>query len=56
MDETEERAAALRAEIDRLKTVLSLTVDEAQRHEVHRRINICIRQSLALIEHRQQTY
>jgi hypothetical protein len=56
MDEREKRAAALRAELERLKSALVITTDQAERHQIHRRINTCISQSLALIDWRLQIY
>jgi hypothetical protein len=52
MDNLEERFAAIRQEIDRLKVALQTTVDDAERHEIHTRINACIRESLQLIDQR----
>lgn len=52
MDNLEERFAAIRQEIDRLKIGLQTAVDDAERHEIHTRINACIRESLHLIDQR----
>jgi len=50
MDKREEQVAALRIKLERLKSELLITTDEGQRHEVHRRINTCIRDSVMLID------
>jgi len=52
MDEPERRVAALRAELDQLKNTLFITTDEIKRHEIHRRINTCICESVVLIQQR----
>jgi hypothetical protein len=55
MDKREALAAALHLELERLKSELLITTDEAQRHSVHRRINICIRERIMLIHQLQYT-
>jgi hypothetical protein len=55
MDDREQLVAALRLEIERLKSTPSVTTEEGKRHELHRCINTCIRESLALLASRLQT-
>jgi hypothetical protein len=56
MDNLEQRAAELRAEIDELKAALVAATDEDTRFGLHARVDRCIRESLALIEQRLQNY
>jgi hypothetical protein len=56
MDNLEQRAAELRAEIGKLKEALVAATDEDTRFELHTRVDRCIRESLALIEQRLQNY
>ena len=51
MNDREQRAADLRAELDRLKSALLSTSDARQRHSIHRRINTCILESIVLMNH-----
>ena len=55
MDDLEQRATELRAELDRLKSALQATTSESERFELHAQLNTCIRASLALLEQRLQT-
>jgi hypothetical protein len=52
MDDREQRAAALRAELDQLKSALLSTTDERTRHAIHRLINARICESLVLMKQR----
>ena len=52
MDDVLQRFEAIRHEIDSLKTALQGATDDAERHELHARINDCIRESLQLIDQR----
>jgi len=54
MDNLEQRATELRAEIDRLKAALLATTTESERFQLHAQMDTCIRESLALIEQRLQ--
>jgi len=56
MDRHENRAVALRAEIERIKSALVIATDEAERGDLYMRLNACIRESLALIDQRLQAY
>jgi hypothetical protein len=56
MDRHEDRAVALRADIERIKSALLITTDEPARGDLHMRLNACIRESLALIDQRLQAY
>ena len=54
MSDLEQRVAALRAEMDGLKAALQTATDEAERCELHMRLNDCIRASMRLIDERIQ--
>jgi hypothetical protein len=56
MDSRDVLRAALRKEIEDLKCTMLVTAGEADRHELHRRINGYICESLILLDQRQQTY
>jgi hypothetical protein len=50
MDDRAARMAALRVELDHLKSALLSTTDERTRHAIHRLINACICESLLLVK------
>jgi hypothetical protein len=54
MSDLEQRATDLRTEIASIKGRLAGTIDEAERYQLHTRLNACIRESLALIDQRLQ--
>ena len=56
MADIEQRFAAIRQEIDRLRTALQTSVDDAERHQLHARLNECIRESIRLVDQRLQPY
>jgi hypothetical protein len=50
MDDLHERFLVIRHEIDNLKAALQTTEDNVEQHQLHARINDCIRQSIQLID------
>jgi hypothetical protein len=56
MDDVQQRFVAIRHELDELKVALQTTTDDAERHQLHTRINDCIRASLQLIDQRLNRY
>jgi predicted nucleic acid-binding Zn-ribbon protein len=56
MLDIESHFAAIRQKIDRLKASLQTTTDDAERYDLHERLDECIRESMGLMDRQLQSY
>jgi predicted nucleic acid-binding Zn-ribbon protein len=56
MLDIESHFAAIRQKIDHLKAILQTTTDDAQRYDLHERLDECIRESMGLMDRQLQSY
>jgi len=56
MQNIDKRLAALRREIDLLKSARQVTFDANRQHQIYVRLSTCILESIRLIEQRIQEY